>query len=67
MKRFVPQALRTSVIVGSILVSINQFEAVYDDAPLNWFKLILTYLVPFLVYVYSALNSSKMENGEGKN
>lgn len=59
MKQFIPQALRTSAVVGSILVSINQFEAVYGDASLNMIKVGLTYMVPFMVYMYSAISNTK--------
>lgn len=60
MKKFIPQALKTSAVVGSILVSINQFEAIYGDASINGVKLGLTYLVPFMVYLYSANKTTKM-------
>lgn len=60
MKQFIPQALKTSIVVGSILVSINQFEAIYGDASIDGLKLGLTYLVPFCVYIYSAVSNTKL-------
>lgn len=59
MRQFIPQALKTSAVVGSILVTINQFEAVIGDASFNWWKVGLTYMVPFCVYMYSAYNTTR--------
>jgi len=47
------RAIKISVIVGSILCIINQWEAVIGEADLNILKLILTYIVPFCVSSYS--------------
>lgn len=52
--RVVQLALRTSVIVGSVLNLINQGDALLGDAKLHLFKLALTYLVPYCVATYSA-------------
>ena len=59
LQPFLLPALRTSSLVGTILVSINQFEAVYGDGQISWLKLVLTYCVPFCVYIYSAIKNSK--------
>lgn len=48
------KALRTAIIVGSILVLINQYDALFGAANINWLKLILTYCVPFCVFLYGA-------------
>jgi hypothetical protein len=47
-------ALRTSVIVGSLLNLINQGDALFGHAQLDAFKLALTYCVPYCVATYSA-------------
>jgi hypothetical protein len=47
-------ALRTSVFVGSLLNLINQGDALFGTAPIDLFKLGLTYVVPFCVATYSA-------------
>ena len=48
-----------AVIVGTILNFINQGPNVMAGEPLVWAKLLLTYLVPYLVSVYSAVASQR--------
>jgi hypothetical protein len=55
--RVVQLALRTSVIVGSVLNLINQGDALFGDAKLNVLKLLLTYLVPYGVATFSATHA----------
>jgi methyl-accepting chemotaxis protein len=50
----VKTAIFISILVGSILTLINQGEAFLGDAEVNWFKVILTYIVPFCVSLYSS-------------
>jgi hypothetical protein len=40
------------IVVGSVLNLINQGEALFQGAPLNFAKLLLTYVVPFCVSTY---------------
>lgn len=47
-------ALKTALVVGTILTLINQWEAITGAAAIDWFKLILTYIVPYCVATYSA-------------
>ena len=51
------RALKISVIVGSILSAINQWEALLGEANFNVIKVVLTYLVPFFVSSYSTAAS----------
>ena len=44
-----------AILVGTILTLINQFERVIALDALNWWKMGLSYLVPFCVSVFSAL------------
>ena len=44
-----------AILVGTILTLINQFERVIVLDALNWWKMGLSYLVPFCVSVFSAL------------
>lgn len=46
-----------ALVVGTILNLINQGDALLGAAPLNWPKLLLTYLVPFFVCAYGALTA----------
>jgi hypothetical protein len=52
-KNVIFKGLRTSLIVGSILTLINQWQALFGSEPFRWIALILTYIVPFIVFVYS--------------
>ena len=47
-------ALRTCLIIGTVLNMINQGDALFGDGHLNVFKLCLTYMVPYCVATYSA-------------
>ncbi|GAB2702584.1 nitrate/nitrite transporter NrtS [Aliiglaciecola sp. 3_MG-2023] len=47
-------AIIISIVVGTLLTLINQAEAIFGDAELVWFKVILTYIVPFCVSIYSS-------------
>jgi hypothetical protein len=45
-----------ALVVGTILNIINQGDALFADASINWFKVILTYLVPYGVRTYGAIS-----------
>jgi len=45
------RAFNVALIVGSLLLLINQFDAVFGDQPLRWLPALLTYSVPFCVYL----------------
>lgn len=45
-----------AVLVGTVLNLINQGDALIDAMPLNWFKIGLTYVVPYLVSTYGAVS-----------
>ncbi|OKY26543.1 nitrate/nitrite transporter NrtS [Thalassotalea sp. PP2-459] len=47
-------AVTISLVVGTILTLVNQSDVIFSDQPLNWFKVIITYIVPFCVSVYSS-------------
>jgi hypothetical protein len=46
------RAIVVMIIVGSVLNLINQGEALFQGAALNFAKLLLTYVVPFCVSTY---------------
>lgn len=48
------RAVKLAVVVGTALVLINQWEACFGSAPVQWSKAALTYLVPYLVSAYSS-------------
>ena len=49
---YLARAIVVMIIVGSVLNLINQGEALFQGAPLNFAKLLLTYVVPFCVSTY---------------
>lgn len=48
--------LVVALIVGTILNLINQGDSMLAGMPLNFMKLLLTYLVPYLVSTYGAVS-----------
>ena len=53
-------SLMVGAIVGTILNMINQGEYITGDGPINWFKLGLTYCVPFCVATYGAFAAARV-------
>ena len=45
------KAMLVSLVVGSILTVVNQWDALINDTPVKWIPVLLTYLVPFLVFI----------------
>lgn len=45
-----------AVAVGTILNLINQGDALVGAGSLNWWKIVLTYLVPYFVSTYGAVS-----------
>ena len=50
------RSLIAAVIVGTILNLINQGDALFAGRPLDWIKLLLTYIVPYFVITYGAVS-----------
>lgn len=52
----VPQrSLAVALVVGTVLNVINHGDAMLGSAPVNWLKIALTYLVPYVVCTYGAV------------
>lgn len=45
-----------ALLVGTILNVINQGDAFFSGGPINWIKVVLTYLVPYVVSTYGAVS-----------
>ena len=45
-----------ALLVGTALILINQGDALLGAVPINWFKIILTYCVPYAVSTYGAVS-----------
>lgn len=54
------RSLRASVVVGSLLTLLNQGDYLLSGnlPPALWWKIPLTYVVPFLVATYGALGAT---------
>ena len=50
------KATKTALIVGTVLLFINQYENIFSSHPINWLKAILSYCVPFCVFLYGKLS-----------
>lgn len=50
------KAMKVASIVGSVLLIINQYEALFGDAELRLIPALLTYCVPFLVFISGKLS-----------
>ena len=48
------RAFKVTVVVGTILVAINHGDVFLNGGEINWFKIILTYMVPYAVATYAA-------------
>ncbi len=55
MRPILIRGVVVAILVGTILTLINQFERVISLEALNWWKMGLSYLVPFCVSVFSAV------------
>lgn len=54
-------AVRTALVVGTVLAAINHFEAILSGsfAPVQIFKIGLTYMVPFCVATYAGARQAQ--------
>ncbi|SFG09668.1 nitrate/nitrite transporter NrtS [Neptunomonas qingdaonensis] len=51
------KALKVATLVGTALLVINQYDALFDDAELRVVPAILTYCVPFAVFMAGQLSN----------
>jgi hypothetical protein len=45
-----------ALVVGTILNLLKRGDAIFEMAPVNWIKIVLTYLVPYAVSTYGAVS-----------
>ena len=53
------KALAVAVLVGTVLLVINQYDALFGDEPIRVIPAILTYIVPFIVFLSGNLSKSR--------
>ncbi len=49
------RALLMAAIIGTILNTINQGDVILHAGHVNWLKLVLTYLTPYVVSTHGAV------------
>lgn len=55
-------ALKVALIVGTILLLINQYDALFSTAEIRWLPAILTYCVPFTVFLLGQRSAQMRES-----
>jgi hypothetical protein len=58
-KKMIKTALFVAAFVGTILLFINQYDAIFGDAPIRVLSAMLTYFVPFVVFISGRLSNKK--------
>ena len=53
------KALMTALVVGSILTTINHGDVILKGESINFFKILLTYCVPFCVTTWGAIQGKR--------
>lgn len=68
-RNVVGSALVMAFIVAPILVLINQGEHIFgqDSSDFSWTKVILTFLVPYMVSTVSSVNTLRRSGDKQKN
>lgn len=59
LRRYHTQAAKVALVVGSILLLINQHEALFGYQDIQWLPAVLTYCVPFCVFMLGKLSSER--------
>ncbi|MDZ4729523.1 MAG: nitrate/nitrite transporter NrtS [Xanthomonadales bacterium] len=62
--RIMRNALKVSLVVGTLLNCLNQGEAILAGGAISWFHLVMNYMVPFCVANYSAAKNEKMRTSD---
>jgi hypothetical protein len=54
------RSLKLAIVVGTVLVAINYGDLILrgDTEKIEWYKIALTYIVPYCVSTYSAIMNS---------
>ena len=50
-------ALKVAFVVGTVLLFINQYDAIFSSDELRWLPALLTYCVPFFVFLLGQKNA----------
>ena len=58
-KNMITQAFKVSGMVGTLLLLINQWGALFGDAEFRVIPAVLTYCVPFVVFIAGQLSAKR--------
>lgn len=58
-RKTLQSAFTVAVIVGTILLVINQYDAFWGDSEFRVIPAVLTYCVPFAVFIAGRLSNKK--------
>ncbi len=58
-KRYHAQAARVALMVGTLLLLINQHDALFGNQEVQWGPALLTYCVPFFVFMLGKRSSGQ--------
>jgi len=59
------RSLKVAIVVGAALNLINQGDALFGAAQVNWVKLMLTFAMPYAVSTYGAVGA-RWDTASGK-
>jgi hypothetical protein len=59
-KKNIIRAITVAIVIGTLLNTINSYDVVLEGnlTPQNTFKIILTYITPFCVSLYSSIKAT---------
>lgn len=60
--RIARSALRVAIVVGSVLNLVNQGDALLSGSGIDFFHLLLNFIVPYCVATYSAVKNEMTRN-----
>ena len=55
------KAMKVASIVGTVLLVINQYDALFGNAELRLASALLTYCVPFIVFISGKLSKDQCQ------
>jgi hypothetical protein len=53
------KALTVAALVGTVLLVVNQYDALFGNEPIRLIPAVLTYIVPFIVFMSGNLSKSR--------
>lgn len=64
MTHLIFKSIKVALLVGSLLVLINQSGAILGDHEFRWIPALLTYCVPFCVFLAGQLSAQNAKRNQ---